>query len=159
MTPRHHLNDPRLILWWSIFHDFSWFSPSVPSFGMIPTSSGNKVDTIWKSIKIIIIQIKNDSLGYDEPLIAWVKGVTGMPTGGTPSDCYGCRMSPGGENFAPNHNNPNQDLLIWLKIALDNFGQRGPQKHNRRNPSGQFGCRMSPGGECFAPLDRKACPV
>ena len=51
MTPRHHLNDPVLILWSSIFHDFSWFSPSVPMFGMIPSSSWNKLDTILKYVK------------------------------------------------------------------------------------------------------------
>ena len=51
MFPRHHLNDPELILGTSNFHDFSWFSRNVPVFRMVPSSSGNKVDTILKNIK------------------------------------------------------------------------------------------------------------
>ena len=51
MTPRHHLNDPGLILWSSFFHDFSWFWPNVRYFRMIPSSSWNKLDTILKYIK------------------------------------------------------------------------------------------------------------
>ena len=51
MTPRHHLNDLGLILWSSIFHHFSWFSPSVPMFGMIPSFPWNKVDTILKYVE------------------------------------------------------------------------------------------------------------
>ena len=85
MIPRHHINDPRLILWSSIFHDFfSWFWPNVPVFLMFPSYSWNKLDTILKYVK--------------------------------------------------NHYNSNHEWSIWLRLALDNFGQRGHRTPNRRNP-------------------------
>ena len=50
---------------------------------------------------MIMTHIEFDSFDQDYHLITWVKGVTGMQTGGTPSDHSGGHLSPGGECFAP----------------------------------------------------------
>ena len=106
MTPRHHLNDPKCILETSNFHYFfydvqemcrcSGWSCDLQEIRLIPCQSTSKT---------IMTHVEFDSFGQDYPLITWVKGVAGMPTGGTPSDHSGGHLSPGGECFAPLWNN------------------------------------------------------
>ena len=50
---------------------------------------------------MIMIHVEFDSFDQDCHLITWVKGITGPPTGGTPSDHSEGHLSPGGECFAP----------------------------------------------------------
>ena len=54
-------------------------------FRMIPSFSGNCDNNIGKNVKIIGIHVENDSFDEDWPFITWVKRVSGMSTGGTPS--------------------------------------------------------------------------
>ena len=66
----------------TIFHDFDEILPLFQGF---PISWGDGVDTIGKSIKIIIMHIENSSFDELEPEISLIKGDPGPQTGGTPS--------------------------------------------------------------------------
>ena len=70
-------------------------------FQGFPSSHGDGVYTIGKSIKIMIIDVEFVSFDELEPEISWIKGGPGNKTGGTPSDQSGGPLSLGGECFAP----------------------------------------------------------
>ena len=82
MAPGHHLNEPWSILRTSILHEFTWSHYNVPGSRWMPSTYGDGVYTIWKSLKIIITHVEFVSFDELEPRISWIQWGPGTPAGG-----------------------------------------------------------------------------
>ena len=101
MLPGYFLNDPRIILWSLIFHDFHHFWKVCPCFGW----SRSRGEKCWmpseRALKTMGIHVENDSFDELDQEISLVKGGPGTQSGGTPPGQSGGHRQPGGECFAP----------------------------------------------------------
>ena len=101
MTPRHHLNDPWLILRTSIFRDFAHFLKSGPVSQWIHQDTDMGLAPSERALKIMGIHLRDHSFDQLGPEISWVKGGPGPHNGGWGHGQSGAPCLPGGECFAP----------------------------------------------------------
>ena len=127
MLPRYFLNDPVIILWILIFHDFSSCDKSGPIFLVTPFSYGkNRLYHRKEHQKLWGTPLRMNHLINLVMRFHFVKGCPGKRSGGTPPGQSGGSRWPGGECFAP--------CLHHYRIDLSDFGLKPGAQWPRSGP-------------------------
>ena len=135
MTPRHHMNDPDLILKSLFSNDFSWlwnvvrhlkWSRHLQETASIPSE---------RALNIIMTQIENESNHELEPKLWWIKGSPGIPTGWTPFSQSGDPLPPGGESA-------DLSRCVLNSLSIDVFISSSTEGHLGRSPKISFSFRF-----------------